>query len=237
MLYLGAYPFIEKEDVKEVRKLRPIGKSSKKAKGLKKAPNLHTSIIQRSQAIAWAVQKTIESNQETVDEVVEIFSKWMKKREIVRVIGAGRALIAASLPANRLAHGGAKISIVGGLVPLPNTASGGAILAASASGKTPFVLQILQAAKKNNPKIERIGIADKSALKFKNLCHKFIGLDISLAKQMSSLFALADLGEYAISELLDALVVAAGDKIGIKEEQWKGGHEDLGPTGPYSPRA
>jgi D-arabinose 5-phosphate isomerase GutQ len=135
---------------------------------LKNLP-IYTSIFQRSQAIAWAVQKTAETNQATIEKTVEIFSRWMKEEQIVRIVGAGRALIAATIPANRLAHGGAKVSIVGGLVPLPNTALGGAILAASASGKTPFVLQILEAAKKKNSTIERIGIADKKATKFRNL--------------------------------------------------------------------
>lgn len=158
----------------------------------------------------------------------------MKNEEIVRVIGAGRALIAATIPVNRLAHGGARVSIVGSLVPLPNTYFGGAILAASASGKTPFVLQFLATARMKNPKIVHVGIADKNARKFRKLCDYFIGIDISLAKEMSDLFALADLGEYVISEILDALIVAAGDRLGYTEEDWMRFHEDLGPTGPYS---
>lgn len=117
---------------------------------------------------------------------------------------------------------------------MPNTSFNGAILAASASGKTEFVLQILKIAMNKNSKIEIIGIADKDAEDFKRLCHHFIGIDISEAKRLSHLFALADLGEYVISELLDALVVAAGEKIGLTEDDWRRGHEDLGPTGPYS---
>ena len=223
----------EMRSIRQMGDIRPLGKP--KAVNKKKSPSVYVSIVQRSMAIQFATIQTAKINEETIREIINIFAKWMEEKEVVRVIGAGRALIAATIPANRLAHGGARISVVGGLVPLPNTAQDGAILAASASGKTQFVLQILETAKSNNPRIELVGIADKNAEEFRNLCDHFIGIDISTAKPMSDLFALADLGEYVISELLDALVVAAGDKIGLTEEDWKLGHEELGPTGPDSP--
>lgn len=227
--------FLQEEyGIEEIENLQPLGKPTTAA-DRKKPPNTFASIVQRSQAIAFAVQQTAQSNQETIEEVIDIFGRWMSEEEIVRIVGAGRALIAATIPANRLAHGGARVSIVGSLVPLPNTSLDGAILASSASGETEFVLHLLDIARKLNPNIERVGIADKDAVNFRELCDHFIGIDISTAKQMSDFFALADLGEFVISELLDALVVSAGDRIGIKEIDWKRGHEDLGPTGPYSP--
>ena len=45
--------------------------------------------------------------------------------------------------------------------------------------------------------------------------------------------ALADVGEYVISEVLDALVVAAGRLGGFDDRMWRLGHENVGQTGPW----
>ncbi|MGB7602787.1 MAG: hypothetical protein WBM24_20975, partial [Candidatus Sulfotelmatobacter sp.] len=82
----------------------------------------------RAHAISHAVVHTCLRNDNALTRAVSLTSSWMKERAIVRVLGAGRALLAASVPANRLAHGGAQVSIMGGMVPLPNSIAGGGIL-------------------------------------------------------------------------------------------------------------
>lgn len=64
--------------------------------------------------------------------------------------------------------------------------------------------------------IEAIGIASASAADFKESCTQglFIGIDSRVAGEVT-LRALGDLEEFAISGLLDALVVAAGLDIGV----------------------
>src|SRR5713226_213406 len=139
-------------------------------------------------------------------------AEWMTEHSIVRILGAGRALLAASMPANRLAHAGAQISFVGGMVPLPNSERGGGDIACSASGKTVPVLQAMEIARKNNPGIKIIGLASHSATEFADLCTTFIGIHTSQSEYPNPLSALADTEEYVIAEILDGLVVMAGRK-------------------------
>jgi D-arabinose 5-phosphate isomerase GutQ len=159
--------------------------------------------------------------------------QWISEEEIVRVVGYGRALLAAAIPANRLHHCGARVYIQHDRVPLPNSSRGGAILAASASGRTQAILDLLRRAKKLNPEIRIVGIADKSAPEFAQLCDIFVGIDLAYNPLLNPLHALADTGEYIISELLDAMVVAAARQAGLTEDDIRRGHEDLVDTGPH----
>jgi hypothetical protein len=61
----------------------------------------------------------------------------------------------------------------------------------------------------------------------------FIGVICPVRPRLS---ALADIEEYVISEVLDSLVVAAGETCGYDERAWRLGHENLGATGPYDAR-
>lgn len=191
------------------------------------------------------VSETLQQYSENVRNVVALLGDWMRNRTIVHVIGAGRALLAASLPANRLAHGGANVFILGDKAPPPNSRFGGGIIAASATGKTPSVLEIMTFARRvskdlllvDNKEIHIIGISDPNADKvepyepFPKLCTPGCFLGVRPASGVK-LRGLADIEEYAISELLDALVVAAGLEIGVN---FRLGHEDLvgGATGPH----
>ena len=189
-------------------------------------------VIDRASAISQNVQRAIRADPAAVEAILTRLGQWMLKREIVRVIGAGRALLAAALPANRLAHGGARVFIFGDKTPLPNTNQGGGLIAASASGKTLAVLEMMQGVREKAPWIPIVGIADVRAKVFRALCTPdlFVGIDVSAHEGKLELSALADLGEYVISEVLDALVVAAGNRCGIN---FRTGHEDVGPTGPW----
>ena len=159
----------------------------------------------------------------------------MKNGDAVRILGAGRALVAASLPGNRLAHAGANVSVMGGVIPMPNSQRGGGIIASSASGKTVAVLEAMRIAKKHNRTITVLGLAKTGAQEFSDICDVFIGIQSPLLQIENPLTALADQEELIITELLDAMIVMAGQDIGFDDESWKRGHEDIGPTGPYAP--
>lgn len=204
---------------------------------LEEQPALYAGsrIMIRAHAITSALVKTIDDNRDAVWDAHKLLAKWMQGSAIVRVLGAGRALLAASLAGNRLAHGGAQVSFMSGMVPMPNSLLGGGIIAASASGKTRAVLDAMRIAKINNPMIETIGIADRGADEFAALCDVFIGIHEPVVQVPDPLSALADQEELLIAEILDAVVVLAGESIGFDDESWRRGHEDIGPTGPYGP--
>jgi D-arabinose 5-phosphate isomerase GutQ len=188
-------------------------------------------------AIAHGVVHTCLQNPAELEAAADTLAKWMGDHAIVRFLGAGRALLAASMPANRLAHGGAQVSFMGGMVPMPNSQLGGGIVACSASGRTRAVLEAMAIAKQNNPSIRTIGLAANDAADFRELCDIFIAIYPSRTEYPNPLSALADTEEYIIAEILDGLVVMAGRKEGFEDEAWRREHEDIGPTGPYAPRA
>ncbi len=195
---------------------------------------LHRQIERRLDLIHFQIKATVAANQFAIEAAVEQFSRWMDERAIVRVLGAGRARLAAAIPANRLAHGGARVYLDGAMVPMPHSLHGGGIIAASASGQTPSVLSAVSQAKDRNKDIQIVGIAARNADRLAEMCNVFIGISPVSQADRESLSALADIEEYSISELLDALVVAAGKRLGYTDATWRLGHEDLGPaTGPY----
>jgi hypothetical protein len=205
-------------------------------------PPIDQLVDQRLAAIREIVLDTIRTNPDSVQTVTRALCGWMRTAEIVRIIGAGRALLAAALPANRLAHGGATVSILNDSSPLPNSKLGGGIIAVSASGKTEIVLQIMRLAQRVNKErallsqspILVIGFSNSAATEFADLCSPscFLGIRPENYSKEVELRALGDLEEYAISELFDALVVAAGLEIGVN---FRTGHEDLvgSATGPW----
>ena len=202
---------------------------------LDSASSVGLAIKARAHSIGFAIHNTIVRSESAIWTAVVEMERWIDRQEIVRVVGAGRALLAAAIPANRLAHAGARVFVLHDVVPLPNTVHGGNILAASASGKTASVLSIMATARRRNPDIRILGIADASASEFSELCDVFVGVDQTTNPVANPLNALADTGEYIISELLDAIVVAAAKRLGYTELQFRQGHEDLADTGPYLP--
>jgi D-arabinose 5-phosphate isomerase GutQ len=191
----------------------------------------------RALSIGFAINNTVVNSRDSIAKGVEEIQRWIENEEIVRVAGAGRARLAASIPANRLAHCGARVYVVHDVVPLPNTVRGGNVLAASASGKSEAVLQLMRTARRRNPAIRIMGIADERATDFAKLCDIFVGIvqDQDNNPYQNPLQALADTGEYIISELLDAMVVAAAKRLGMTDYDFRAGHEDLSDTGPYLP--
>jgi len=190
-----------------------------------------SDIGQRINSINASINLTAETSASQVEKAIYLLRDWMVNGAIVRVIGAGRAKLAGSMPANRLAHGGARVSIQDDFVPMPHSIKGGGIIAVSASGKTRSVLAVLQNIKQKKANIKIIGIADFQASQFCDLCDIFVG--IRLAKLQNPLQALADTEEFVISMLLDAMVVYAGKLAGFDDTTWRLGHEDIGPSGPY----
>src|SRR5436305_1192255 len=188
-------------------------------------PPIDQLVEQRMDAIRKIVLAATRENPEAIGATKKAFGAWMRKREIVRIIGAGRALLAASAPANRLAHGGATVSILNDSSPSPNSRLGGGIVAVSASGETKQVLQIMEDTQRINKTrtamgeepILVIGFSNSDAVEFASLCTAgyFVGIRPEIHAQHVELKALGDLEEYAISELFDALVVAAGLELGV----------------------
>ncbi|WIY07092.1 hypothetical protein QRX60_25755 [Amycolatopsis mongoliensis] len=194
--------------------------------------SLGSEIVRRLEHIHEQVRIAVANNTTALTLAVEQIAHWMDDKAIVRVLGAGRARLAAAIPANRLAHGGARVYMQDSIVPMPHSLHGGGIIAASASGQTPSVLSALTQARRKNREIRVVGIAAADATSFKQNCDVFIALPGTSGRD--GLSALADIEEYAISELLDAIVVAAGRSLGYTDATWRLGHEDLGPaTGPY----
>ncbi|WP_194838735.1 hypothetical protein [Nocardia sp. XZ_19_369] len=205
------------------------------AHALDSVDGLSRAIRARALAIGFAINNTVVLSRSSISLGVEEVVRWIRNEEIVRVVGAGRALLAAAIPANRLAHCGAHVYVAHDVVPLPNTIKGGNILAASASGRSASVLNIMRTARARNPVIRILGIADNDATAFAELCDIFIGIHQQDSPHSNPLQALADTGEYVISELLDAMVVAAAKRVGLTDRNFREGHEDLGDTGPYLP--
>jgi hypothetical protein len=117
-------------------------------------------------------------------------------------------------------------------MPMPHTICGGAVLAASASGRTLSLLDDLRAIRALAPHITIVGIASADADQFKGLCDHYVGI-VEDSRIQNPLRALADIKEYILSEVLDALVVAAGRLGGFDDRRWRLGHENIGATGPY----
>ena len=115
-------------------------------------------ISNRVHNIAGAVMDTLARNQSEVQRAKTLIAKWMSRHEPVRFLGAGRALLAGSMPGARLAHAGAHVSFMGGMVPLPNSELGGGIIACSASGLTPPVIEAMDKAKRLNSDIEILSL-------------------------------------------------------------------------------
>jgi D-arabinose 5-phosphate isomerase GutQ len=190
------------------------------------------SIGDRSDFIAACVRETALASQNQLGTIAQVFLRWMQQGTVVRVLGAGRARLAAAIPANRLAHGGARVFVQDDIVPMPHAVRGGGIIAASASGQTATLLETLRTVKRDAPGIEVVGIADAEAHEFRGLCGHFVGIRYE-REATNPLTALADTGEYVISEVLDALVVAAGRLGHFDDRRWRLGHENIGATGPY----
>lgn len=205
-------------------------------------PPISELMDQRLLAIKGMVLNAISENPTAFNSIKCAFIRWMQSQAIVRVIGAGRALLAAALPANRLAHGGATVFILNDRSPVPNSRLGGAIIALSASGETKSVLEIMKFALEVNKKREAfrqepitvVGFSKDTAKAFADLCTPgyFLGIRPEIYSKGVVLRALGDLEEYALSDLFEALVVVAGLEVGIN---FRLGHEDLvgSATGPW----
>jgi D-arabinose 5-phosphate isomerase GutQ len=195
--------------------------------------DINAAIRRRSESIHRQVVETVDRQGAEITRAVDVFLRWMTEGSIVRIIGAGRARLAAAIPANRLAHGGARVYIQDDIVPMPHTIKGGGIVAASASGTTESVLSTLRTARKETRDVQIVGVAAEDATDLRSLCDTFIGIAQEPTGAKNPLRALADSEEYVISLLLDAIVVAAGRKGRFVDTLWRLGHENLGPTGPY----
>lgn len=195
--------------------------------------NLTSLMETRFRVIYEQTRLSLRESNTAVEEAASVFLRWMNEETIVRIVGVGRTRLAATIPANRLAHGGARVYVQDDIVPMPYNVEGGGIIVASASGVTPTVLSYLRSAREQQPDIEIVGIAGANTPEFRSLCDVFIGIAPQPAQQPNPLRALADSEEHVICGLLDAIVVAAGKLGGFDDSRWRLGHEDLGATGPY----
>ena len=61
-------------------------------------------ILARVHSISNAVAQTCLRNQSQLEQASDLIAEWMRNQAVVRLLGAGRALLAGSMPANRPAH-------------------------------------------------------------------------------------------------------------------------------------
>jgi len=218
-----------------MRRLETAGIRPKPEEASATRRSIQPALLQRVESLQKSIELTIcalgKGKGSQLDEILGVLLRWMRQGTVVRVFGAGRARLAVAIPANRLLHGGARTFMQGDIMPVPHTIHGGAVLAASASGRTPSVLEDMKTIRTHAPHIKILGIASADAKEFRALCDHFIG--IHEAPDPIPLKALADVKEYVISEVLDALVVAAGKRGGFDDRRWRLGHENIGATGPY----
>lgn len=183
-----------------------------------------------AQAIAHAVWLSAALEQEAIEGVIDVMTRWILNQEIVRLVAAGRMRLAAAMAGNRLCHAGARVVHIYDITPLPHTDLGGSVLACSASGQTSEVLQAMAKAHSRNEHITIVGVASAKAAPFRDLCHHFVGIHLD-ARMPNPLKLLASWGEHVGGQLLDAMVSLAVQRAGLREEDLR--HENLGPTGPY----
>ena len=138
--------------------------------------DLHTGNRRRSESIHRQVITTVEQHRKEIDDAIDTFLRWMMEGSIVRIVGAGQARLAASIPANRLAHGGARVYVQDDFVPMPHTIRGGGIIAASASGTTRAVLDVMKSARDEGRDVQIVGIAADDAAEFRSHCDIFLGI-------------------------------------------------------------
>jgi D-arabinose 5-phosphate isomerase GutQ len=183
------------------------------------------------------IDNTLVRNSGAVYRAVLSVETWVRARAEIRIVGYGRARLAVAIPGNRLAHAGANVSTLGDITPLASTSRGGGLIAASSSGTTSHVLEILTSCRRQAPHIAIVGLAAEDATHFASLCDVFIGISAPTVSLRPSLLYFSDAVEYAISEVMDAVVAAAVDRAGVTEQDLRHGHEDLGGTGPYTVQA
>jgi D-arabinose 5-phosphate isomerase GutQ len=189
---------------------------------------------QRSEYIRSVIDSTLDRNAAAVYQAVLLVETWVQKHAEIRIVGYGRARLAVAIPGNRISHAGGNVSTLGDITPLASTSRGGGLLAASSSGATPHVLEVLTTCRRRAPHIAILGLAVAGASHFESLCDVFIGISAPTAGRQPSLLFFNDAVEYAISEVMDAIVAAALDRAGVTEHDLRRGHEDLGGTGPYT---
>lgn len=217
--------------------------------------NISNAFEERNTHYESTIKTTVEVMSEQIAKASDYLTQSLNNEYSVRFLGAGRARLAASMAANRLCHAGAKVSIMGDAVPLPNTRLGGYIVAASASGTSEDVIVAMEKAwqrregsneggRKIRPltipiigisalsgKTHDIGDKEKTdrnvklCNRFEQACDVFIHIQVK-EEEKSKYNYLADNEEHAIMELLDLMVAYAINKAGIDIL-----HEDLGPTG------
>ncbi len=202
--------------------------------GRSQRPDVLAPIRERSRYIRSIIDNTLERGGEAISQAVETVEIWLRARAEVRLVGYGRSRLAVGIPGNRLAHAGSNVSILGDITPLASTSRGGGLIAASSSGVTRHVLEILTYCRRHAPHVRTIGLAIEGATHFADLCDIFIGIPVPRVGPRPSLIYFGDAVEYAISEVMDAVVAAALERAGVTEQDLRLGHEDIGGTGPYT---
>jgi D-arabinose 5-phosphate isomerase GutQ len=187
----------------------------------------------RSQYIRSMIDSTLEDNADVIHQAVLVMHDWIREQAEIRIAGYGRARLAIGIPGNRIAHAGGRVSTLGDITPLASTSRGGGLIVASSSGTTPHVLELMSTCRARAPRITILGSAVAGAKQFGALCDVFVGVSTPAVRRQPSLLFFNDAVEYAISEVMDAIVAAAVERAGVTERDLRHGHEDLGGTGPY----
>lgn len=170
--------------------------------------------------------QAVEGAPEAAQEATVLLGRWMDRRSVVRVIGAGRGLLAASMAAHRLSAGGARVHAIGDILPMPHSLRGGGIVAVITEGQAEAIARLLIKVRKKNRDIKILGIGYDSSNQFTEVCDIFIPIPIDRQGPRSD-ETVIDVQEYVVAEILDALVLFAGRELGYTDNRWKLGYGDF----------
>ncbi|MBO0800732.1 MAG: hypothetical protein J2P31_18085, partial [Blastocatellia bacterium] len=163
---------------------------------------------------------------EAILESISLLGRWMDQRSVVRVIGAGRGLLAASMAAHRLSAGGARVHTVGDIMPMPHSLRGGGVIAVAAEGQSEAIARLLIKMRNKNRDIKVLGVGYDSSTRFADICEVFIPVPGDRQGPRSNETA-TSVQDYIIAEILDTLVLFAGHELGYTDNHWKLGYGDF----------
>jgi len=167
-----------------------------------------------------ALQELTESLNNISENEAEKFLDRLLKSRRVFVIGAGRSMLMLQAFAKRLRHLGKESYVVGETVT-PAIGKGDLLVAASGSGKTGGVLNIVKRAEKYKADVVFITASPSPSLK------KIADLVVTISGVFPSRQLMASLFEQTLILFCDAVCLVLKDRLKVSETQMRKNHVNL----------